>query len=332
MAQNTGNTKNNGNAKDFGWCFIGSGSITHRVMRDVPYTDGGFPASVYSRNFEHASAFAAQYGARAYHTAEEAMSDPDVKAVYVATPHPLHKEFSLMALRRGLPVLCEKPVSISYDDALEIIEAAKANDTYFMEGMWTRHNPVNKQVIEWVRSGRIGAPRALSADFAFYKAYDPASRLYDAELYGGGLLDVGIYTTSFSRFIFPSPPKEVRALASFAPNGVDDRCAVLLQYEDGAITRMFFGISATGPQDATISGESGHIVVPKFWAPKSATLHTADGDEVFEPGFESEGFQYEFNAAMEDIRAGRKENALVTHADTLAAMEIIERVRREIAR
>ncbi|MDR1540081.1 MAG: Gfo/Idh/MocA family oxidoreductase [Clostridiales bacterium] len=319
------------NSKDFGWCFIGSGRITDRVLNDLlPYANGSYPAAVYSKTYENALRFARTHGAKAYASADAAMSDPDVKAVYICTTNPSHKDYAIMALRRGLPVLCEKPAALSLDDARRIIAASKDSDAYFMEGMWTRHNPVIKRVLSWIEEGRIGKVRSLSASFSFWHDYNPNSRLFDPAQGGGALYDVGIYVIALSRFVFNEMPESVKAFADFAPSGVDSLAAMIFKYPGGGISRLFAGVSADEPDDAVISGEKGYIRIPHFWAPKTSrlVLKKPDGDlgleEHYTPGFPGEGFQFEFNAVKDDVLAGRKENSLMTRELTLSMAELME--------
>jgi predicted dehydrogenase len=314
----------------FGWCFIGAGSITARVMKDFPHTAGSFAATVWSRSFEKAQAFAERYGARACQTAEEAIADPRVRGVYVATPHPFHREYTLLALKQGKAALCEKPLAMNRAEAEEMVSTARERGVYLMDGLWTRHNPVIKRVLSWIREGRIGAVRSLNAAFSFYHPFDPASRLHAPELGGGALLDVGVYVIALARFIFQSPPVSFSAAADFSSLGVDNLCAMQFKYGDGAIARLFSGIAASEPQDACIAGEGGHITIPKFWAPHSARLQSPEGEEIFEAAFPGEGFQFEFDAAAADVLAGKTENSLLPHRLSLDIMEVLDRVRERI--
>ena len=125
----------------FGWCFIGSGSITRRVMRDLSrYSKTSYLATVYSPNPSHARSLADQYGAKACSTPEEAILDGSVSGVYVATPHIHHLEYAKMALQLGKPVLCEKPMTPNAKLTGELIRAAREAGLYLAEAMWTRYN------------------------------------------------------------------------------------------------------------------------------------------------------------------------------------------------
>jgi predicted dehydrogenase len=296
-------------------------------MQDMPRTGGGYAASIWSRNFENARKFAEKYGAVPCKTAEEAIAHPDVKAVYVATPHPFHRDYTILALKQGKPVLCEKPLAMNLAETREMINAARESGTYLLDGLWIRHNPVIKRVLDWAKEGRIGKIRSLQASFSFFSPHDPASRLHAPALGGGALLDVGVYVIALSRFLFESEPVSISAAADFSPLGVDNLCSMQFKYADGAIARLFSGISASEPQDAYISGEGGYISIPLFWKPRSAVLHTSKETETYEVDFPGEGFNFQFDAAAADILGGKKENALVTHQISLDIMGLIDKVK-----
>lgn len=312
---------------NFGWCFVGAGSIAHRVMADMYKTDGGYLAAVCANTFEHAKTFAEKYGARAYMTADEAFSDPEVRAVYVAVPHTAHKEVTLSAIRHGLPVLCEKPFAITEVDAAEMISAARGAGLYIAEGMWTRHNVVMKQVLERIRRGDIGDVASVRADFSFASAFNESSRLWNPALAGGALFDIGVYTVALADFIFGCEPSRIDASARFAKNGVDASTSVFLSYPGGAAAELFSSIEVSAGDNARIIGTKGTVELPKFWSPTHAVITTPSGRETIEDNRSGEGFNYEFDAAMNDIRAGRLENEYVTHEYTLRVMRTLDKIR-----
>ena len=324
--------------KKFGWCFIGSGGIANKVMGDIHYTvGGGYPAAVYSRTYENACKFAEKHGATPYKTIEEAFNDPNVKAVYIASPHTSHKEHSLLAMSRGLPVLSEKPIAVTLEDAKEIIDFAKKQNVYFLDGLWTRFNPVVRQSLEMINDGVIGNVRTLNASFCICKEYDPNARHYDPALAGGSLLDIGIYPILYACMIFGEMPQKISAMADYAPNGVEHLLSITMQYKNGAIARLFSGFSNNEPQDATISGTKGYINIPLLWKTKTADLYLLKPSKLMEkeltidPGFPGHGYQYMFDAAMNDIQNNRTENPLLPHTLSLQVMTIIEEVRKLIS-
>ena len=317
--------------KSFGWCFIGCGKITERVMVDLPKTNGGYVAAVTSRVAAHREAFAEKYGAKAYETAEQAISDSNVKAVYVASPHKTHTEYTILALKMGKPVLCEKPFAITTSEAREMIETAKKNNVYLLEGMWTRHNPAIKKAMEWIAEGRIGKIKSVWADFALDNtAESVTSPQFDLNHAGGSIIELGVYPIALSQFVFDAMPERISAIAEFTDTGVDGMCAVNLAYKNGGLSHLFSGITVKTGHEGIIFGEKGLITLPQFWCPDTATLMTDTGSETFNVNKHGEGFFFEFDAAMDDIRAGKKENEFVSHEYTMRVMEILTKVRSQI--
>lgn len=319
--------------RSFGWCFVGSGRITRRVLKDMPYMKGSYVATVYSRRFESAQALAEEAGAQAFETFEEAVSHPEVKAVYVATPNQMHAPGTLAALKLGKPVLCEKPFAINRAEAAQVIDYAKAHNLFVMEGMWTRFRPVTEKVLAWIAEGRIGTVLGMDANFAFAgDQANMAQRMYDLELGGGALLDLGVYPLSLAQFVFGGKPSKIAAMAQFFEGGADAQTSITLQYANGAIARLFCAATVAGGRDAVIYGDKGVIRIENFVFSETAVLEGRDGKpiETYEPGGQGEGFRSEFDAFMQDVLAGRTENALVTHQHTLDIMETLDTIRGQI--
>lgn len=316
----------------FGWCFIGAGGIVKRVMPEMQKTNGGFLASIYSPTFSHAEEIAKKYGAKAYHSAEEALSDPNVRAAYIATPHTNHMDSTILAIKMGVPTVCEKPFAVNLSQARSMINEAKARKVYLMEGMWTRFNPIFKEILKWIQDGHVGRVRSFVANMASRQVFDPSNRVFDINRAGGYLLDVGVYMVAASQFVFGDKPDRISAMGELAFSGVDRMCAIHLGYKNG-ISRLFTSSAVSGGGDAIVYGEKGDIFISNFAAPISAKLVSDSGEETNASAVLSyidEGFSYEFDAVMEDIREGRLENEYITHAYTLEVMEILDTVRGQI--
>jgi len=316
----------------FGWCFIGAGNIVKRVMPEMHKTNGGYLTSIYSPTYSNAAGIADQYGAKAYKTAEEALSDPNVRAVYIASPHSNHMDSTLTALKAGLPVLCEKPFAVNLAQSQKMIKEAKARNVYLAEGMWTRLNPVFKEVLKWIEDGRIGNVRSFTAELSWKHEFDPKTRLFDYDRAGGFLLDVGVYTVATSRFIFGNKPEHIEALGKLADNGVDTMCAILLGYKTG-IARLFTSSETSGAAEPVIYGDKGNIYLKNLYSPTEAKLILNTGEEIqtfAKLNYPDEGFINEFDAVMNDIREGRLENEYITHDYTLEIMETLDTIRSRI--
>lgn len=318
----------------FGWCFIGSGSITRRVMRDLSrYSKTSYLATVYSPNPAHAGSLADQYGAKACPTPEEAILDGAVSGVYVATPHIHHLEYARMALQMGKPVLCEKPMTPNARLTGELIETARETGLYLAEAMWTRYNPVIRKVKDWVDAGRIGKVYCVEADFGYAADYNPNDGLFQPEKAGGGILDVGIYPIALAQLIYgDAMPEKIAAFGERTPSGVDASCGMLLAYPGGGVATLFTAVRSNTPSLAKISGEKGVILVDApFWRSKGASLQREGEQERFSinPG-DYEGYQFEFDGVVSEILAGERESRMTSLENTQTIAAIMDETRRQM--
>ena len=208
------------------WGILGPGSIAHKFTGGLQATPAGELVAVGSRTQQRADAFADQYGAPNRHASYEALStDPDIDAVYVATPHPFHQDNAILCLEAGKAVLCEKPFTINATEAGAVVACARANGVLLMEAMWSRYLPIMVQVRQWLDAGAIGEPLMVSADFGFRAGVNPAGRLFNPALGGGALLDIGIYVVSFAAMVLGSQPAQVAAAAHLGETALTSKPA-----------------------------------------------------------------------------------------------------------
>jgi predicted dehydrogenase len=142
------------------WGIIGTGAIAETFVSDLRLTESGVVSAVGSRSQASADRFADAFGIEGRHPSYESLvADPDVDVVYVATPHPLHRDNAILALRAGKPVLVEKPFAMNAAEAAEIVEVARETGLFAMEAMWTRFLPHIAVVRDWLArgAGRWGA-------------------------------------------------------------------------------------------------------------------------------------------------------------------------------
>jgi predicted dehydrogenase len=321
MSEQKGAVMSNGS---FGWCFLGSGSITRRVYNDFPNTKNSKVVSVYSPTSEHAQAFASVAGAKAYPTALEAINAPGVDGVYVASVNTEHFPLAMAAIAAGKPVLCEKPLTMTYADAFTLIQAAKKAKVYFMEAMWTLHNPVIQTALEWVQQGKIGTLHQVQANFSFYTPFNEKSRLFAPSLGGGAMLDLGVYDLAIASRFFSVWPDSLISTAELSKDGIDMASTCILQYPGGAQAILQCGTTTVMPEYAWISGTKGYIQIEHLFAPKKMTLRAGKLNVVYEDSFPGEGYQYQFDAAVADIQNGKLENDIVTHDFSLKVMKLID--------
>lgn len=317
--------------KTINWAIAGPGWISSKFAADLAYAEGAKLIAVGGRNPEKSEAFAKQFNIpRAYGSLDELAADEEVDIVYIGTLHPAHKDNALTLLKAGKAVLCEKPFTLNAAEAQEMIEFARERGIFLMEAMWTRYLPPIRKVREWLAEGRIGEVRMLKADFGFDCGWAPDSRLLDPKLGGGALLDAGIYPVSFASMIFGKQPAKMMSSARIGKTGVDEQFSLLFEYEDGRTAALNGAVQLGMVSDAYIYGTKGYIHAPNFLFGKSASLHVANEEPVlFEDGREPSGYNFEAEEAMNCLREGKPESAIMPLDETLAIMQTLDTIRAQ---
>ena len=312
------------------WGILGPGSIAHRFAKGLKSVPDANLYAVGSRTQAKADEFADNYDApKRYGSYEALAEDPDVQAVYIATPHPQHKDAMRLCLNHGKAVLCEKPFTVNAKEAAEVIDLARTKDLFLMEGMWARFFPGMVKVRELLASGAIGEAKMLQADFGFRADINPEGRLFNLALAGGGLLDVGVYPISLASMLFGTPT-DITGLAQIGETGVDEMAAVTLKYAQGQLASIVTGIRISTPSEATIFGTDGSLKLQApFWNPVKLTLNAGGKTEEISVPFEGEGFNYEAQEVHNCLRAGKIESAVMPLDETLAIMQTMDSLRAQ---
>ncbi|MBA3686480.1 MAG: Gfo/Idh/MocA family oxidoreductase [Planctomycetes bacterium] len=314
------------------WGILGTGSIAKQFARGLAaIAQDATLVAVGSRTAASADAFAKEFGAKRAHATYEALArDAEVDAIYIATPHPMHRDNALLCIDAGKAVLCEKPFTVNAAEAEEVIARARAKGVFLMEAMWTRFLPAIAQTRQWIAEGAIGEPRMVTADFGFRAGFDPKSRLFAPALAGGALLDVGVYTIALASMVFGPQPTAISAHAHLGESGVDEQTAVTLAYAGGRLASLTCAVRTNTPQAARIDGTEGSIEIPGFWHTQKAILHAGGKDTVAEKPFIGNGYSHQAIEVAACLRAKRTESAVIPWSESIAIMRIMDDVRRHI--
>src|SRR5215218_8548372 len=288
------------------WGIVGPGRIANSVIGDFRHVPNARPVAVASRSLERAQAFADKHGLeRAYGSYGELFADDQVDAVYIATPHPQHLYPALTAIKAGKAVLIEKSFTATVAGAEEIVRAARSQQVFTMEAMWTRFQPAVVAARELIADGAIGEVRSVQADLGLYREVDPESRLFALELGGGALLDLGVYVVSFAQMLLGTPERVVAA-GSLFPTGVDADSAILLDFGDGRTASLMTSLRNELPGQARIFGTRGWIdVLPRFHHPETFVLHRngTEPETITRPSLGA-GYAHELIEVSDCVRAG----------------------------
>jgi predicted dehydrogenase len=315
------------------WGILATGGIARAFTNDLRLN--GFDVrAAGSRSLESAQAFADEFGiASAYGSYEELVADPEVDAVYIATPHPWHASVALLAIEAGKHVLVEKPFTLTQPEARRVADAARDRGVLALEAMWTRYLPHMVRIREIVASGALGDVRSLIADHTQRLPDDPAHRLNALDLGGGALLDLGIYPVSFAWDLF-GEPTSIQSTAVFRATGADAEIAVQFGYETGRLASTFSASDVLGPNTAVILGTEARIDIDPIWySPTSFRVVAPDGTvtEEYRSDVVGRGMHYQAAALERLVAEGRLDGGdVLSTEESVAIMGTLDRIRAEI--
>jgi predicted dehydrogenase len=288
-------------------------------------------AAVGSRTLKNAQDFANTFGGTAYGSYEALVADPSIDAIYVATPHPAHKDNVVLALNAGKPVLCEKPFAVNAKEAQGMVAAAQKNNVALMEAMWSRFLPHYAQVREIVASGVLGKILTVHADHGQRLADQNISRLVEPSLAGGALLDLGIYPVSFAHMVLGNPTK-ITASGVLTDKGVDAQTSMIFDYADGAQAVLNTTMIEQTPCRAVVAGVNGWLEIDRvFYTPTSMRVTLFDGSITEYPtNYTGHGLREQAESFKKLVQSGQTQSDILNWKDTVDIMQTLDSVRSQI--
>jgi predicted dehydrogenase len=315
------------------WGILGCGRIARKFASDLALVKDAKLSAVAARELEHARLFANEFPASHVHGSyEDLVNNPEVDVIYIASPHALHHEHTLLCLTHKKAVLCEKAFALNLRQAKEMVEASRTNKIFLMEAVWSKFLPQYQKLQELILAGELGEIKSVLVNFGFIPQAPVPPRLFDPALGGGSLLDIGIYNVFLVLSIL-GRPDTIEASMTPTTEGVDEQCAALFKYKkNGAMAQLFSSLSSNLGTDADISGTKSRIrLTARFYAPSAAIeLFTGreDSKELVPVSQEGgSGYQYEARHVGECLRKGLIESPVMSHADSLLIMETMDRIR-----
>ena len=330
------------------WGILGPGAIAKTFAAALSHVPSARLLAIGTRDPAKAGLADAFPGARLAHGYDALLGDPDVEAIYIATPHSGHAEWAIRAAEAGKHVLCEKPIAVSAHEAEAMIHAARKSGTFLAEAFMYRLHPQTAKILDMVSSGSVGEVRTVKASFGFRMGNpDPKHRLLANDTAGGGILDICCYPVSVARLIagaalgkpFAEPTK-VLGVGHLGATGVDEWASAVLQFPGDILAEVGGGVSLAHDNQVRIFGTEGWIEVKSPWfgsgrqgGSAEIVIHRPDGKDetiaIHEPRWL---YTFEIEAAGQAIRAGRQEfdPPGMTWADTLGNMRVLDKWRAGI--
>jgi predicted dehydrogenase len=319
--------------KTIRWGILGAGRIARKFASDLKLVENAELIAIGSRGKQSADEFNKEFPVKYCHYSYlDLVQNPEVDVIYIATPHNLHYENTLLCLEHNKAVLCEKPFAMNSNQTIKMIEEAREKKLFLMEALWTKFHPHYIKVQEMIGHGLLGEIKAVLVSFGFKPVAPVPARLFDPALGGGTVMDIGIYNVFIAMSVL-GKPDYIDAVITPASTGVDEQCSIVFRYKSGALAQLFSTFSSNLATEADICGTEGRIrLTSRFYEPSSTIEFYADrldSRQVIpverEPGF---GYQYEARHVNDCLRKGLIESPIVSFADTLLLMETLDKIRK----
>ncbi len=314
--------------KKMNWGIVGLGKIALKFASDLQLVEGAQLHALCSRSLKKASAFNEKFPAKhLFGSYEVALDCKDLDIVYIATPHVFHKELSIQFLKKGIAVLCEKPLGMNAKEVAEMRIVAHENNTFLMEAMWTRFIPAFQKMLEVIESGALGLPKTIRADFGFHSADSPTERVFNRTLGGGAILDVGIYPLFLTLSVF-GQPDEVYCTTRFTETGVDETSVITLKYADNRIADLYCSLLTKTEVEASVLCGGGSV---KLHSPFHHSRQLSYGpyysaSEIVHLDFPGYGYQFEIQEVEECLKARTIESKKMPLSQSLELAKLLDRV------
>jgi len=329
------------------WGIIGPGTIAKTFAEGVAHSTTGRLVAIATRNPDRPGLSDGFPGARIVNGYDALLSDAEIDAVYIATPHTGHAEWAIKAIRAGKHVLVEKPIALSAYDADAIFHEAKKAGVFAGEAYMYRLHPQTARIVELVKSGAIGEVRIIRTSFGFSMgSFRADHRLFANESAGGGILDVGGYPVSMARLIAGAvsgqpflEPTKVSGVAHLGQSGVDEWASAVLKFPNEIIAEVSCSIMANQDNVLRIIGSEGRIEVQDFWFASGhkggiGKIDVIKGKDrqTIEVAEDRYLYSFEVDAAGEAIRNQSQEFAYpgMSWADTLGNLRVMDQWRASV--
>ena len=333
------------------WGIIGPGSIANNFADALLQTYSAELTAIASYNDERRKIFGDKYNISnnlRFDDYDSLLNCELVDAVYISTPHTLHADLSIKAAGKGKHILCEKPSAVNFKQGEKVIQAVQDAGVFYKEGFMYRCHPQIPALLEILKNKTIGNITKISSSFGFdMTKVIPEHRLFNKNLAGGAILDVGLYPVSLSRMIagvqsgkkFVNPIK-LSAEAQIGQTGVDEISSAIMEFDNGIIAKADTAIMQNMDNNAIIEGSCGKIIVDNPWMPgrdggpyhSNIRIIKNGHEEVREFKGPEHLFFFEAELSSQSILKEKQQvpHPGMTWEDTLGNLKVLDLWRRKI--
>jgi len=317
--------------KKYNWGILAPGKMSAKFAQGLKLLNNAVLYSVGSRDTGRAEKFASEFGfLKAYGSYEELAADDKTDIVYIASPHSHHHQHTLMCLRNGKNVICEKAFALNTRQVQEMIEEARKQNLFLMEALWPPFQPFYRKAHEILKSGILGEILHLHGWFSFQPPFDPAERKFNLQLGGGSLLDIGIYPV-IDALTFIGVPDEINAFAIFSPSGSEESITVSFRYKSGKMADLYSSFKTNEGIGCKLLCEKGNMIVSRGRDMNQRVILEVHGKPVEEFVFRPEamGYHWEAEEVMRCLDNNLRESPVVPLSFSLDLIRTLDRIREK---
>lgn len=321
------------------WAIVGSGFMASLIIKDFALCDNTDLVAMVSRNPDTARRNLAEWDidVPVLSSLDDAIADPNIDLIYLATPHSEHFAAAKQAIEGGKHVLVEKAFTLNAKEAKKLQKLAKAKNVFLMEAMWSKFNPLLNEVKRRIDSKELGELKYIETRFGFNMPFDESHRLFSAKLGGGTSLDQGVYSVAIGDWFAGSTPVSIKAAGTNYKNGTDAFASTQITYANGVILNATSALNAFIGMDARVGFELGYIDIHEsFWTPTSATVvgpitsrDPVSGVEITVPK-DGAGYSHMIRKVSQAVLDGKIECEEHTVDYTVKIMGILDKIRKQI--
>ena len=309
---------------------IGAGWMSSMCCDAIAVTNNVEAYGVYARSLPKAKDFAEKYLIPfCTDDVNALLQNKNIDAIYIATTNESHAQFAMMAINAGKSVLLEKPFTLNHAQAKELQEAAKAKGCFVMEAMWSRFSPAMLSIAYLVKTEAIGHLRSIKIQTGCVLTKEKNARVYDKQLGGGALLDIGVYPLSIIQMITGiHPVKVTNNMNTDNSTGVDVENTITLIYENGLKAEVYVTCFKDLASTLVIEGSNGSIACENYVFAQSFTLENDNDSKYYNFTTAREPYTYQLEHFAHCIKQGKKDSYIMPLSSTLQVMKLLDEIRQ----
>ncbi|MCE2569887.1 Gfo/Idh/MocA family protein [Motilimonas eburnea] len=317
----------------FNWGIIATGNIATQFANGIAQVQDANLMAVYSRTLSSAEAFAKQHNASHYYDdLAQMLAEPSLDIVYIASPHPFHYSQAKASILAGKAVLCEKPICLNRQQADELFALAKKHQVMLMEAMMIPQFPAFSTLQKLIADGELGQLKGIQASMGFAAEQDWQNRVFNPDLGGGALLDIGIYPLTFAYLIGGGDITQRHSQVEKAPTGVDLHAQVQLVFKHGLMANLDFSIGHYIPCQARVMGDKAMAEIDNFsFAPSAIKVIDKSGHllKTLPCPYQGSAYELEVRHMQACLAQGLTMSPLVPAKLSLSVLGLMDQLRQD---